>query len=1117
MAYTHLQIRSGYSIMNSSITIPKLVKKAKELQMEAIALTDEHVLYGVIPFYKECVKNNIKPLIGMIVQVKIENRMNEMVLLAKNHVGYQQLVQLSTTLQLNKQSFIEIDHLFTYTNELIGVLSASNEDLSENLRTNSFSQVESYIANWRDLFQEGDFYIGVQPECKEEIIQSLKAFQDQYHVPVVAHCDVRYLDEKDEIAYDILQAMRKGKQWRMRLSSQDVRNRHLRSEMEMEKFFYFWPEVLQETEAVKEKCNVKFDFEQRLLPSFPVPEEMNADSYLNKLCWENVKDKYEHITDTISNRLKYELRIIQKMKFSDYFLIVADFINYAKENNILVGPGRGSSAGSLVAYVLNITDVDPIKYNLLFERFLNPERKTMPDIDVDFSDERRDEVIHYVRHKYGENRVAQIITFGTFATRSLLRELMKTLDVSQQDAYFILKQIPQQTSKKIKEIFQESEELREYVNSSKSLKVLFAAAMKLEGIPRNISTHAAGIVISENPLVEHIPLTIGANDTYLTQFTMNDLESLGLLKMDFLGLRNLSLLEKMIKSIRYTTSKHLTLDGIPEQDEKTYALLRRGNTNGIFQLESQGMKDVLTKLSPDTFEDIVAVNALYRPGPMDFIPVYIARKEGREEVHYPHPDLEPILNKTYGVLVYQEQIMQIAHQIAGFTLGEADILRRAVSKKKHEVMKEQKEAFVRGCLNNGYSQNVANEIFSWIVRFSNYGFPRSHAVAYSKISYQLSYIKAHFPANFFAELLSSFRNQQEKLTLYLKELKEIKLQILPPSINHSFGKYSVEKNRIRMGLSAIKGVGNQAINEIIRVRKEGKFKHLFDFCMRVDVKLVNRQTIENLIMAGAFDETYANRASLLASIDQAIEQGELFSEFSNQPSLFHDQLELEIEYVDIEDFSIVKKLADEKELIGTYVSSHPLKEYRSRLRANGFIALKNAPKMVGKRNVKSTVIIQSIKAIRTKRGDPMAFITIGDETREMDAVVFPELYRNSNRWLKEEMMVEIHGKIETRNNRIQWVVEQIRPFDEKELTAVSDKRLFIKVNEEMENQALQWIQRIAEKYPGSTVIIIYHSKKKQTYRLASEYSIHETYECLEAFRSYFGKENVVLQKSNGKE
>ncbi|OZU89737.1 DNA polymerase III subunit alpha [Virgibacillus indicus] len=1117
MSYTHLQVRSGYSLMNSTITIEKLINKARQLDFDALALTDEHVQYGVVPFYQACVKNGIKPIIGMTVNTANENQDNEQcILLAKNNDGYKALGKISTEISLNQKTTLELKELETYTENIICIMPTGNHTkLRSLLETSAHKEVLEYIKPWRRIFAEADFYLGVQNhglEIELAIIQVLKAFHENNQIPVTAINDVRYLNERDDAAFDCLQSMKNGNSWPMRITDPSVKSRHLRSSDEMEQLFGFWPEVLQETEVIKNRCNVKLDFNQRLLPSFPVPENMEAHEYLEKLCLENAEEKYAAVTKVVSDRLTYELNVIKSMQFSDYFLIVADFIQFAKANQIVVGPGRGSSAGSIVAYVLGITDVDPLKYDLLFERFLNPERMTMPDIDVDFSDARRDEVIDYVKNKYGEEQVAQIITFGTFAARSLLRELIKTIGIDQQDANFILKQIPLQTKKSTVELVRESKELTQFIKQSDKLKILFSVAAKLEGIPRHISTHAAGVVISEAPLIEHVPLTRGANETSLTQYTMNDLEAIGLLKMDFLGLRNLTLIERIIQSINFSNRKKIHLNDLPENDEKAFELLREGKTNGVFQLESQGMKQVLTELKPSTFEDIVAVNALYRPGPMDFIPTYIKRKFKREKVAYPHPDLKPILEKTYGVLVYQEQIMQIANKIAGFSLGEADILRRAVSKKKQDVMDEQKAFFISGCLENGYDEAVAEEIFGWIVKFSNYGFPRSHAVAYSKISYQLSFLKAHYPANFFAELLSSNANQQDKVQAYIKELKEMELSIQPPSINNSFGIYTVEQKRIRMGLLTIKGIGNQAVKEIIRVRKESKFKNLFDFCLRVSLKIVNRQVIELLIMAGAFDETHSNRASLLASIDQAMEQGDLFREFNDQVSIFQDKIELEESYVSIEDFSQAKKLADEKELLGIYVSDHPLKSHRDKLRGNGFVTLKNAEKLTGKRNIKSAAIIQNIKTIRTKRGDPMAFITVSDETGDMEAVLFPDIYRDVSRWLNEEMLVMLEGKIESRNNRIQWLLSEIGTFDEDRLKSVQQSRLFIKLTGQNSETALEKIKTIANLYPGNISIIIHHEKQKKTYQLANNYSINANYECLQAFRSYFGKENVVFEK-----
>ncbi|SFB24931.1 DNA polymerase-3 subunit alpha [Lentibacillus halodurans] len=1117
MSFTHLQVRSGYSFMNSTIMIDKLAARARELQFGALALTDEHVLYGAIPFYKACQKNGIKPIIGMNVKVtSADEEPDFCILLAKNNQGYQHLIKLSTRIQLSPKKGIEHTELESYSDDLICILITAESKPGSLLLQEPYDHVKEYLEKHWHMFDRADFYLGVQDHgllTERNINQAIKAFHDMYQTNAVLLNDVRYLGEKDDLAYDCLQSMKHDKKWSMRITDATVKQRHLRSQAEMEQLFDAdWPEIIHETGMIAEKCHVTFDFDRKMLPSYPVPEEVDTHTYLENICRENTKQKYDIVSDEIEARLAYELGIIKSMQFSDYFLIVWDFIAYAKEQNILVGPGRGSAAGSLVAYVLGITEIDPIQYDLLFERFLNPERITMPDIDIDFSDHRRDEVIDYVRDKYGNDHVAQIITFGTFAARSLLRELMKTMDVDKQDANFILKKIPVQAKQPISAYVKESADLQQYIRQSDKLKALFTIAAKLEGLPRHLSTHAAGVVISEEPIVEDVPLTAGTHDTYLTQYAMNDLEAIGLLKMDFLGLRNLTLLERILKTISYTSRQTLTLTDIPEEDAQTYELLQKGRTNGVFQLESQGMKQVLSRLKPTTFEDIVAVNALFRPGPMDNIPVYIDRKHGKEEIEYPHPDLEPILKKTYGVLIYQEQIMQIAHQIAGFSLGQADILRRAVSKKQQQVMDEQKAAFIRGCLDNGYTAQVAEEIFQWIVKFSNYGFNRSHAVAYSKISYQLAYLKAHYPAAFFAELLSSVGSQQDKADMYIKELKAHGLTLAPPSINKSFGKYSVENDQIRMGFLSIKGIGNQVVNEIIRVRKDGLFKSLFDFCLRVSLTVINRRTLETLIMAGAFDDVYDNRASLLASIDQALEQGELFKEFSGQSSLFQQKLDLEENYVAIEDFSLMKKLGDEKELLGIYVSSHPFSKYRDILKTNGYISMADAPKMAGKRNQNSAGIVQAVKKIRTKRGDPMAFLTIGDETGDMEAVVFPDLYREVHRWLSEEQLVTFQGKVESRNNQLQWIITVIEEFSEHEWEVDQNQRLFIKITEDNNEKALAGIKNIAGNNPGRTPVIVYDQQEKTSYQLSYAYLVHPDEACLQALRHYFGAENVVLDK-----
>ncbi len=1116
MSFTHLQVKSGYSFMDSMITIENLVRKAEQLDFSALALTDHHVLYGVIPFYKACRKRGIKPIIGMTADVSFaDGEKEKCILIAKNNDGYKHLLKLSTYIHTEIEAPLSMEELNRFTGGLLCVLPVMDSRLRELLMASSFALAENHLARWQELFDEGDLYLGVQDHGlvnERRLHETIKAFHKSVDIPACAIQDVHYLDEKDAAAYDCLLAVGKGETWQFRITDPEVKQRHLCTAEEMNELFgHFWPELLEETNRIADKCTVMLDFDSSMLPAYPLPDGENAHACLTKLCRDALSRKYETVTKEISERLEFELSVIQTMQFSDYFLIVWDFIAYAKKNGILVGPGRGSAAGSLVAFTLGITNVDPIRYGLLFERFLNPERVSMPDIDVDFSDRRRDEVIQYVADKYGHEHVAQIITFGTYGTRSIIRDLIKTIGVQPEDAHFIMRQIPQHAPESVAYYVNQSEELKTYIKQSEKLKALFAFAVKMEGLPRNKSTHAAGVIISEQPLADNVPLTTGSGDIRVTQYPMNDLEAIGLLKMDFLGLRNLTLLEEIIRSIRFTKGIQLSLDTIPDNDGRTFMLLQKGKTNGVFQFESDGMKQVLTRLKPTSFEDIVAVNALYRPGPMEYIPVYINRKNNKEEVTYPHPDLAPILEKTYGVLVYQEQIMQIAHQIAGLPLGEADILRRAVSKKDETVMAEQKEAFICGCLRNGYTEQVAKEIFLWIVKFSNYGFNRSHAVAYSKIAYQLAYLKTHYPADFFAAMLSS-TSGSEKTDQYLKEARALGLEILPPSIHSSYGAYAVEGERIRIGLLQIKGIGMNAVREIIRVRKEKPFKDLFDFCLRVSLKIIGRQQLELLIMAGAFDEIYANRASLLASIEPALEQGELFREFSGERGFAHNLIKLEASYADIEDFGQMKKLADEKELLGVYVSSHPLKNQRKHLRASGYVTVADAETLPGRNNLKIAAVIQEIRTIRTRRGDPMAFMTMGDETGDIEAVIFPEMYRKTGRQLEAEGLIFTRGKVEKRNGRLQWLPLEITPFDETLLKTASDKRLFIRLTKGDPAKALHTLRGIAELYPGDTPVIIHHAESGQTYRLAGAYYIAPAWECMKQIKKQFGEKNVVLKK-----
>ncbi|MDL4840669.1 DNA polymerase III subunit alpha [Aquibacillus rhizosphaerae] len=1113
MGSTHLQIRSGYSIMQSTITIDRLVATAKEQKISSIALTDVNVMHGVVSFYQACLSAGIKPIIGMILDVEnVEGKSEQCIVLAKNNRGYKSLLKLSSHIQLQENKQINKIDLNMFCSDLIVIIPITASCLEPLLEKGELEQAATHFNKWKEIVKETQqLYLGVD-ESSLKNYPYLQSFCVENNIVATAISDIRFLHKSDTLAFNCLQAMRYGEKWTSN-NIHSVKGCHLYSEEELDAIFSDWPTLLEVSNNIAANCNVKLNFDQRMLPHYPVPKSQTADNYLKELCHTSLQNKYNDKPEKVITRLNYELKVIKEMGFSDYFLIVWDFIHFAREQGITVGPGRGSAAGSLVAFLLGITNVDPIRYNLLFERFLNPERVTMPDIDIDFSDHRRDEVIQYVKNKYGQDHVAQIITFGTFATRSLLRELFKTMDIDSQDASFILKEIPAQGAKSIISSVKASSALTEYIKQSETLQLLFKIATKLEGLPRHVSTHAAGVIISEQPLIENVPLISSHGEIYLTQYAMKELESIGLLKIDFLGLRNLTLIERIISTINHKQKKKIELDSIPLDDVKTFSLLQSGKTNGVFQLESQGMQKVLVKLSPTNFEDVVAVNALYRPGPMEYIPVYINRKHKYEKVSYPHEDLRPILENTFGVLVYQEQIIQIASKLAGFTLGQADILRRAVSKKQKEEIEKERKHFIQGCLKNGYELSVAQELFDWIVRFSNYGFNRSHAVAYSLISYHLAYIKTHYPAYFLAEILSSVAGQQDKIRLYVREAKDLGILTLPPSINKSFGIYTVEHNNIRMGLLSIKGVGSQVIKEIIRVRKEGAFKHLFDFCLRVPMKIVNRQVIESLIIAGAFDETHSNRASLLATIDQAIEQGELFSEFEDQASFFQGDIELDASYIETEPFSEMKQLTLEKELIGMYMSSHPLSKDRNKLRAEGYIGLTDLKKHIGKNKMASAAVIQEMKVIRTKRGDAMAFVNLSDENGELEAVIFPEVYREVKPWIKEEKIVFIQGKIELRNERVQLLISEINEFDPEklQLNDKHDKRVFIKLKKEKEKEGLLYIKQVAEENPGRVPVIVYHEQKKQTYQLTSEYNISLNQQSINALIKEFGKEQVVFK------
>lgn len=1112
MTFTHLQVHSSFTLLESTITIEALVKKAKEMKFQAIALTDHEVMHGAISFYQTCKNYDIKPIIGMTLDVGGSSAEEERcILLAKNEKGYKNLLKLSTLINRDHLK-IELDELTNYNDGLLCIYPVQSNSLAQFFIDQEIDQAKKWVQKWQLIFSEDDFYLGVEDYGRavdQSLHEEVKKFSLEQDVPAVAIQDVRYFHERDYLAYQCLRAIQANETWDMRKIDRDVKNRHLRSSEEMKKLFSNWPEVIINTEEISKKCNLSLSFHKPLLPKYPTPNGKNASQYLREICRNLLPERYSIPSDDVKKRLQEELQIIENMGFSDYFLIVWDFVKFAKEQKILVGPGRGSAAGSIVSYILGITEVDPLKYDLLFERFLNPERISKPDIDIDFADNRRDEVIHYVREKYGKDYVAQIVTFGTFGARSLLRELFRVMKTEPDEIRYLLRFFPTQSKETMLEQIQRKKELREYIQTSKSLKLLFKIAVTLEGIPRHLSTHAAGIVMSESPLIDHVPLMKGMGDTYLTQFAMDDLETIGLLKMDFLGLRNLTLIDRILRTIYFTRNKQITLRKIPMDDSETFQLLQEGRTNGIFQFESAGMKKVLRRLKPTNFEDLVAVNALYRPGPMDYIDTYIERKHKRAEISYPHPAIRSILEPTYGVLIYQEQIMQILHVMANFTYGEADVIRRAIQAKNEQQIQEKKAQFIERCIERGYEKKVAIEVFSWIEKFSNYGFNRSHAVSYSKISYQLAYLKAKDPICFYTELLNLHLHQKEKMYEYIKEIRQKGITLLPPSLNDSFGAFRVEEDGIRIGLLALPGINTQTVYAVLKERKKGNFKGLFDFCIRMPKKILQRKMLETLIFTGTFDKLHSNRKSLIASIDEAMEKRELFGE---QLSFMAEELGMEESYIEMDDFPVLQKLKDEKELLGFYVSEHPLAKYRPHLQQIDCKSFAEIAKLPVGSKVKWVSFIQEIRRIRTRNGEPMAFLTLEDDTDEMEAIAFPDVYEREESLLIQDAMILATGKINERNQQKQLILQTLEPFSIKDLRNVN-RKIFIKLIDDQYDETLKKVETIAHKYPGQTRIFIYHAKTKKTYQLASKYHVNPTKECLQALKEVFGADKVVFSQA----
>jgi DNA polymerase-3 subunit alpha len=1056
MKFTHLHCHSHYSLLDGLPKIDDLLDYAAEFGMDSLALTDHGVLYGAVEFYKKAKGKGIKPIIGAelylaiekmdLKRPKIDDKRYHLLLLVKNEVGYKNLVKLITKSHLEGFYYkprIDEELLKEHAEGLIMLSGCLQGKIPKLILAGKIKEAEKLALYYKELFGKDSFYLEIQdhpnlPEQKK-VNEVLISFSKKLNLFLVATNDSHYLKREDAKAQDILMLINTGADpndpERLTMLQDDF---SLRTPKEMLESFKDLPQALENTQRIVELCNFEFELGKTKLPVFELPEKKDPNYYLKELCLAGLEKRGLKKTNEIIERLNYELEVIKKTGFADYFLIVQDFVSWAKEKRITVGPGRGSIGGSLVAYLLNISDVNPLEYNLLFSRFLNPERAAgLPDIDLDFADTRRDEVIEYVKEKYGKDKVAQIITFGTMAARAVIRDVGRVLKYPYTYCDRIAKMIPFGFT--LKETLKKISEFKEIYNSDEKARQLIETAQKLEGVARHASTHACGVVISKEPLTEIAPLQYSSqNDkTIVTQYEMHSIESLGLLKMDFLGLKNLTIIEETTKKIYAIHKKSIDVGNLPLNDKKTYQLLQQGDTKGVFQLESSGMQRYLKMLKPAKFEDIIAMIALYRPGPMQFIPEYIERKYKRKEIKYLHPKLKPILENTYGICIFQEQLMKIAQELAGFTMAEADFLRKAVGKKIKSLLLEQEKKMIEGMVKNGINEKIAKEIWKWILPFARYGFNAAHSTAYAMIAYQTAWLKANYPLEFMASLLTAERNDIDRLAALIEDCKSMGIKVLPPDINESFINFSVVpgKNQIRFGLLAIKNVGENVVRTIIEERKErGPFSSIEDFISRVNSKDLNKKSLESLIKASVFDRL-AERKQLLENLEMllAFARETQKNKLSAQGSLFsQDQMKKvnSLSLPKVQPASKKEKLKWEKELLGLYISEHPLAEFANFFKGKVIPLVEISHHHVGK-TIQIGGIISGIKKIITKNGKTMLFVNLEDQTSKIEVIAFPNVLEKQSQLFQEEKIVIIQGKVDNRDGTPKVICEKIEEIIEE--------------------------------------------------------------------------------------
>ena len=1151
MAFVHLHLHTEYSLLDGACRIDTLAERAKELGFDSLAITDHGVMYGAVNFYRACRKAGIKPIIGCEIYVAprertgreygVDNQYTHLILLCKNETGYRNLsylVSMGFVEGFYVKPRIDWGLLHEHAEGLICLSGCLAGDIPQKIVSGQYDKAKEKAEELAALFGE-DFYLEIQKHGipdEDTAARGILRIHDETGIPIVVTNDAHYINKQDAYYQDVLMCIQTGKTvneaGRMRFETQEL---YLKSEEEMRALFPDRPDAADNTVEIADKCSFDFEFGHYHLPRFQLPEgESDSFEYLKKLCAAGFEQRYGSDREEAKKQLEYELDMIKRMGFVDYFLIVSDFIGYAKSQRIPVGPGRGSAAGSVVSYCLNITDVDPIKYSLYFERFLNPERVSMPDIDIDFCVRRRGEVIDYVNRKYGSDHVAQIVTFGTMAARQAVRDVGRALDISYAECDAVAKQVPFAPGMTLNEALHLSKQLREMYERDERIKGLIDTARSLEGMPRHASTHAAGVVITERPVYEYVPLAKN-DESVVTQYPMTTLEELGLLKMDFLGLRNLTVLEDAAELVRRRIPD-FDVNKLPDDDKETFAMLAAGKTEGVFQLESAGMTSVCTRLGPKSIEDITAVIALYRPGPMESIPRFIENSQNPEKIRYKHPVLEPILSVTYGCIIYQEQVIEIFRRVAGFSLGQADNIRRAMSKKKHAVIDAERKAFIHGdeqrnipgCVKNGIPEDTANAIYDEILDFASYAFNKAHAVAYAIVAYRTAYMKRHYPQEYMAALLTSVLDSSGKVAEYIAECREMRIRLLPPDVNESDAWFTVVGDDIRFGLVAVKNIGEKFILQLMAERSEnGPFKSLEDFCRRMSGKELNRRAIESLIRAGAFDSTGVNRHAMLTMLDAVLESvaDDGRKNIAGQFDLFGDgggAISAQVAVPDVEEFSRAELMSMERETTGLYLTGHPMDEYRDAARQAGAVnigailadfAEDSGPERFADEQLVTVAGIISGKRTRTTRnGTLMAYVQLEDDTGTIELLAFQRVLDNCGGYIAENAAVVARGRISVRDEKEpQIVVDSLRPIsDAVDRAAMQPRRkgpgkLWVRLPGQSA-RVMRRIELLLEMFPGEDKLILYFSDSGK--RLGASCVIHPA--LVEELENMAGEDNVKV-------